>query len=48
LLLGRGWLNSLLRDVGTAAEAPPPAQLEPPDALQDSAALPDNTPAPNV
>ncbi len=24
LLLGRGWLNSLLRDVGTAAEAPPP------------------------
>ena len=22
LLLGRGWLNSLLRDVGTAAEAP--------------------------
>jgi putative peptidoglycan lipid II flippase len=48
LLLGRGWLNSLLRDVGTAAEAPPPAQLEPPDALQDSAALPDNTPPPNV
>jgi len=46
LLLGRGWLGSLLKDVGSAAEAP--AALEKPDPLQDSAALPDNTPPPNV
>jgi putative peptidoglycan lipid II flippase len=48
LLLGRGWLRTLLKDVGTAAEAPPPLQLENPDPMQDSAALPDNTPPPNV
>ena len=48
LLLGQGWLRYLLQEVGTAAEAPPPAQLETPDPMQDSAALPDNTPPPNV
>jgi len=48
LLLGRGWLRSLLQDVGSAADKPAKATLEQPDPLQDSAALPDNTPPPNV
>jgi putative peptidoglycan lipid II flippase len=48
LLLGRGWLRTLLKDVGSAAEAPPRRELETPDPMQDSAALPDNTPPPNV
>ena len=48
LLLGPGWLSHLLKDVSTAAEAPPPKQLEKPDAMLDSAALPDNTPPPNI
>jgi hypothetical protein len=48
LLLGRGWLRSLLQDVGSAADKPAKAELEQPDPLQDSAALPDNPPPPNV
>jgi putative peptidoglycan lipid II flippase len=48
LLLGRGWLRSLLHDVGSAADKSAKATLEQPDPLQDSAALPDNTPPPNV
>ena len=48
LLLGRGWLATLFKDVGTAADAPPSKTLQPPDPTSASAALPDNTPPPNV
>jgi putative peptidoglycan lipid II flippase len=47
LLLGRRWLNSLLKDVSTAADTTAPP-LDRPDPLQDSAALPDDTPPPNA
>jgi putative peptidoglycan lipid II flippase len=48
LLLGRGWFGSLLKDVGTAAEAPPPKMPDEPDPTAASAALPDNTPTPTL
>jgi putative peptidoglycan lipid II flippase len=48
LLLGRGWLQNLFKDVGTAAEAPQLKLLEPPDPTEASAALPDNPPPPTV
>jgi putative peptidoglycan lipid II flippase len=48
LLLGRGWLQNLFKDVATAAEAPQPKMLEPPDPTEASAALPDNQPPPTV
>jgi putative peptidoglycan lipid II flippase len=46
VLLGRGWLNGLLKDVGSAADKPTPPP--PPDPTSASSALPDNTPPPNV
>ena len=46
LLLGRGWLATLFKDVGTAADAPPSKTPQPPDPTSASAALPDNTPPP--
>ena len=48
LLLGRDWLATLFKDVGTAADAPPSKTLQPPDPTSASAALPDNTPPPTV
>jgi len=48
LLLGRGWLQNLFKDVGTAAEARQLKLLEPPDPTEASAALPDNPPPPTV
>jgi putative peptidoglycan lipid II flippase len=48
LLLGRGWLRNLFKDVGTAAEAPLVRLLAPPDPTEASAALPDNQPPPTV
>jgi len=48
VLLGRGWLNSLLRDVTAAAETPAPPELETPDPTDDSAQLPDNQPPPRI
>jgi putative peptidoglycan lipid II flippase len=48
LLLGRDWLATLFKDVGTAADAPPSKTLQPPDPTSASAALPDSTPPPNV
>jgi hypothetical protein len=48
LLLGRDWLLHLLKDVGTAADAPASKTPQPPDPTSDSSALPDNTPPPNV
>jgi putative peptidoglycan lipid II flippase len=48
LLLGRDWLTTLFKDVGTAADAPPSKTLQPPDPTSASAALPDSTPPPNV
>jgi putative peptidoglycan lipid II flippase len=48
LLLGRGWLGSLLKDVGTAADAPPSKTPQPPDPTSASSALPDNPPPPTV
>ena len=48
LLLGRDWLTTLFKDVGTAADAPPSKTLQPPDPTSASAALPDNTPPPTV
>ena len=47
LLLGRGWLRSLLRDVSAAADKPLP-KLGTPDPTDDSAALPDNEPPPTL
>jgi len=48
LLLGRGWLQNLLKDVGTAAEVRELKLLGPPDPTEASAALPDNPPPPTV
>jgi putative peptidoglycan lipid II flippase len=48
LLLGRDWLATLFKDVGTAADAPPSKTLQPPDPTSASAALPDSTPPPTV
>ena len=48
LLLGKGWLGGLLKDVGTAAEAAPAKELEQPSPEEASAALPDNTPPPTI
>jgi len=48
LLLGKGWLQNLLKDVGTAVEAPQPKLLPPPDPTEASAALPDNQPPPTL
>jgi putative peptidoglycan lipid II flippase len=49
LLLGSGWLRSLLRDVSAAADMPASPTLEPPpDPTDDSAAFPDSEPPPKV
>jgi len=48
LLLGRGWLAGLLKDVGTAAEEAPAKEIEQPSPEEASAALPDNTPPPAI
>lgn len=48
LLLGRGWLQNLFKDVGTAADAPSPKTPETPDPTAASAALPDDQPPPTV
>ena len=48
LLLGRGWLNGLLREVTAAADTPAPAELEQSDPTDDSAQLPDNEPPPRA
>jgi len=48
LLLGRGWLASLLKDVGTAADAPASKTPQPPDPTSASSSLPDSTPPPTV
>jgi putative peptidoglycan lipid II flippase len=48
LLLGRGWLSSLLKDVGTAAEEAPAKEIEQPSPEEASAALPDNPPPPAI
>jgi putative peptidoglycan lipid II flippase len=48
LLLGRPWLNSLLREVTVAADTPAPADLEQADPTDDSSALPDNEPPPKA
>jgi putative peptidoglycan lipid II flippase len=48
LLLGRPWLNSLLREVSVAADTPAPAGLEQADPTDDSSALPDNEPPPKT
>ena len=45
LLLGRGWLTGLMKEVSTAADTPEPPL--PPDPTAASRALPDNTPPPN-
>jgi hypothetical protein len=47
-LLGRPWLNSLLREVTVAADTKAPPTLETPDPTDDSSALPDNEPPPKV
>jgi len=44
LLLGRPWLNSLLREVTVAADTKAPPQLQHADPTDDSAVLPDNEP----
>ena len=48
LLLGPGWLGTLLKDVGAAADAPPSKTLEQPSATEASAALPDDQPPPTI
>jgi putative peptidoglycan lipid II flippase len=48
LLLGRGWLGTLLKDVGTAADAPASKTPQPPDPTSASSALPDSTPPPTI
>ncbi len=48
VLLGRPWLNSLLREVTVAADTKAPPTLETPDPTDDSSALPDNEPPPKV
>jgi putative peptidoglycan lipid II flippase len=47
ILLGRGWLRSLLREVSAAADKPLP-KLETLDPTDDSAALPDSEPPPTL
>jgi putative peptidoglycan lipid II flippase len=48
LLLGRGWLASLFKDVGAAADAPPSKDPPAPDPTAASRALPDDQPPPNI
>ncbi len=48
LLLGRGWLAHLLKDVGTAAEEAPAKAIEQPSPEEVSASLLDNTPPPAI
>ena len=48
LLLGRPWLNSLLREVTVAADTKAPPDLEQPDLTDDSAVLPGNEPPPKA
>jgi hypothetical protein len=48
LLLGRSWFATLLKDVGTAADAPASKTPQPPDPTSSSSSLPDNTPPPTV
>jgi putative peptidoglycan lipid II flippase len=48
LLLGRPWLNSLLREVTVAADTKARPDLEQPDPTDDSAVLPDNEPPPKA
>ena len=48
LLLGRPWLNSLLREVSVAADTKAPPDLEQADLTDDSAVLPDNEPPPKA
>lgn len=48
VLLGRGWLLSLVKEVSVAAETAGPPDLEQADPTDDSAALPDNEPPPKV
>ena len=48
LLLGRGWLALLLKDVGTAADAPASKTPQPPDPTSASSSLPDSTPPATV
>ena len=48
LLLGRPWLNNLLREVTVAADTKAPPDLEQPDLTDDSAVLPDNEPPPKA
>ncbi len=48
LLLGRPWLNSLLREVTVAADTKAPPDLEQPDLTDNSAVLPDNEPPPKA
>jgi putative peptidoglycan lipid II flippase len=48
VLLGRRWLNGLLRDVTAAADVPAPPELAHSDPTDDSAQLPDNEPSPRV
>ncbi len=47
ILLGRGWLRSLLREASAAADKPLP-KLGTPDPTDDSAALPDSEPPPTL
>lgn len=47
-LLGRPWLNSLLREVTVAADTKASPGLSQPDPTDDSAALPDNEPPPKI
>jgi putative peptidoglycan lipid II flippase len=47
-LLGRPWLNGLLREVTIAADTKAPPDLEQTDPTDDSAALPDNEPPPKA
>jgi putative peptidoglycan lipid II flippase len=48
LLLGRGWLSHLLKDVSTAADEAPAKAIEQPSPEEVSASLPDNTPPPTI
>jgi putative peptidoglycan lipid II flippase len=47
-LLGRSWLGTILKDVGTAAEEAPAKEIEQPSPEEASAALPDNPPPPAI
>jgi putative peptidoglycan lipid II flippase len=48
LLLGRGWLKTLLREVTVAADTKAPPDLEQADPTDDSSVLPDNEPPPKA